>query len=64
MAIENNNQEPEEPELIINDVKATEKDMDLIVFSFKNLVASIIESEEKRIRQIKKERKVVEANVS
>ena len=61
MAVENNNQEPE---LIINDVKTTEKDMDLIVFSFKNLVASIIESEERRIRQIKKERKAVGANVN
>jgi len=61
MAIEKNNQEPE---LIINDVKTTEKDMDLIALSFKNLVASIIESEERKIRQIKKERRVVEANVS
>ena len=61
MVVENNNQEPE---LIINDVKTTEKDMDLIVFSFKNLVASIIESEERKTRQIKKERRVLETNVS
>jgi hypothetical protein len=53
MAIEKNNQESE---LIINDVKTTEKDMDLIIFTFKNLVASIIESEERRMRNMKKER--------
>ena len=53
MAVENNNKEPE---LIINDVKTTERDMDLIVFSFKNLVASIIESEERRMSHMKKEK--------
>ena len=58
MLREENNMGSAAPELIIKDVHTTVKDRELIVFNFKNLVTSIIESEEKRIKCLNKKRKM------